>query len=173
MVVVVDGSPITQHVGPMHRVGSSVQDEVKLLGDGADPLESAPQQNAEVGDHARPGQGGTLKGGIVGAGKNPRLVGNAGRIGTQSDEVAANLKHTLVLPLFLGEDVAENTALLLQEIVASRTEFIKHATRHERGGGDLRIGMFKFLACTGAMILEDTDVFKAPIAFQILDAMGG
>ena len=86
----------------MNAAGRSVQHEVEILGDGAHPLQSAAKQGGEVGQRGSASQDRALERGFVGAGHNPGFIRDAGRIGAESDVVAAGLDHAQGLPLFLA-----------------------------------------------------------------------
>src|SRR5437588_6040900 len=103
---------------------------------------------------------------------DPSLIGNPRRVRTESNKVAAHFQHALVLTKFMRNDVAEDAALLLLEIIASGSQLIEHATRHESGRSELSGRMFEFLPSTGSVILEDADVLEASIPFQILNSVG-
>ena len=109
----------------------------------------------------------------MGAGDDPGFVGDARGIGAERNIRAADFDDALVLADFLIEDVAENAALFGSEVVAPRAEFVEHAPGNERSRGELKVGMLEFLRRPGALILEQADVFKAGITFQILHALRG
>jgi hypothetical protein len=73
----------------------------------------------------------------------------------------------------LRDDVAEDAAFFLLEVVASGAEFIEHTAWHKGRGSELRIRVIEFLPGVGPMVLEDAHVFEALIALEILDALGG
>src|SRR6476661_5798369 len=94
---------------------------------------------------------------------NPGFVGNARGVRAQRDKVTTHLQHTLVLAKFLRNDVAENAAFLLLEVIAPGAQLVEHTTRHESGRSELGCGMFEFLPGTGSVIFEDADVLEAPV----------
>jgi len=73
----------------------------------------------------------------------------------------------------LGDNVAEDAALLLFEVLAPGPQFVEHPARHKRGRGQLGVGVFELLAGAGSVVLEDADVFEAAVALQVLDALRG
>lgn len=109
----------------------------------------------------------------MGAREDPGFIGDAGRVGAEGDVVAAHFDDAHVLTFFLGDDVAEDTALFALEVVAAGAELVEDAARNEGGGGQLRGGMEEFLAGAFSMIFKDTDVLEAAIALEVLDAQGG
>jgi hypothetical protein len=54
VIVVVDGLPISQALRAVQAVGRSVEDEVELLSDGANALQGAAKDRAQVPHAARP-----------------------------------------------------------------------------------------------------------------------
>src|SRR2546423_15682803 len=103
---------------------------------------------------------------------DPGFIGNPRRVGTQRNKVATHFQHTLVLLKFLRNDVAEDAAFLLLEVIAPSPQLIEHAARHESGRSELSGGMFEFLSSTGSVILEDADVLEASVPLQILNSVG-
>src|SRR5712692_2831649 len=103
---------------------------------------------------------------------DPGFIGNPRRVRAQGNKVATHFQHTLVLLKFLRNDVAEDAAFLLLEIIAPGSQLIEHSARHESGRSELSRGMFELLPSAGSVILEDADVLEASVAFQILNSMG-
>ena len=103
---------------------------------------------------------------------DPGFIGNPRRVRAQGNKVASHFQHALILLQFLRNDVAEDTAFLLLEVIAAGSQLIEHAPRHEGGRGELGCRMFELLPSAGSVILEDADVFEASVAFQILNSMG-
>src|SRR5580698_3016030 len=100
---------------------------------------------------------------------DPGFIRYPRSIRTERHVVSANFDDAQVLPLLLRQNVAEHTALLALVIVASSPEFIQHAPWHKRGRGQLRSRMVEFLSRSLAVILENADVLKAAVTFQILN----
>src|SRR5713226_9372927 len=150
-----------------------MQDKMEFLGERADALQRAPKNCCQIGELALAHERGALERSVVIAGKNPGFVGNAGRVGAEGNVVSAAFDHAQGLTLFLVDDVAKDAAFLVQEILATRAEFVQYSARDEHGGGDLRRGMAELLSGIRAMVFEEADIFDARIALEIEDALGG
>ncbi len=105
--------------------------------------------------------------------QDPGFVGDAGRVGTHGDVVAADFDDALGLALFLLNDVAEDAALFADKIFAAGAQFVEHAAWDEHGRGNLRRGMGEFLPGVLAVVLEEADVLDARVALEVEDALGG
>src|SRR5260221_1144248 len=173
MVVIIQRLPIPQRSRAMQSIWGGVQHQMKLVCMGRDPPQSPTQQSRQIHEAGVASQSGTLVSSIVGPGKNPGLIRHTRRVGTERDEIPADLDNPLVLPNLLVEDVAEYAALLSGEIVASSPKLIQHAPRHKRSCGQLRVRVFEFLCSPAAVILEHADVLEALVAFQILHPLRG
>ena len=173
MVVLVNGLPVAQNLGAVGAVGRGVQHQMKVLGDGANADEGAAQQGCKVEQDGAAAEGEALKRGLVAAGQDPGLVGDAGSVGAKRGVVAAHFDHAHALAFLLRQDVAEHAALLLHEVVAPGAQFVEHAAGDEGGGGQLRAGMLEFLSGHGPVILKDADVLEAAVALEVVDALAG
>ena len=69
--------------------------------------------------------------------QDPGFIGNARGIGTDGQIVAARLDDPQRLPLLLLDDVAEDAALLADEILATGAQFVEYAPRDEHGRSNL------------------------------------
>src|SRR5581483_6658057 len=107
----------------------------------------------------------------MGARHYPGLVGYPRSIWAKRDEIATRLKHALVLPDFLGDDVTKHAPLFSFEVLPAGAQFVQHAPGHENGGGQLRIRMFEFLPGAVAVIFEDADVLEPLVALEVLNAL--
>src|SRR5205809_5915390 len=103
------------------------------------------------------------------SGHDPGFIRNARCVWTEGNKVATHFQHTLVLLKFLRNDIAEDAAFLLLEVIASCSQLIEHAPRHKGGRRELGGGMFEFLSSTGSVIFEDADVLEASVALQVLN----
>ena len=150
-----------------------MHDQMEFFGDGTDALQDAAQQDAEVANATGLRETCALEGGVVHAWQDPGFVRHAGRVRTEGDVVATHFDDAQALPLFLPDDVAEHATFFLLVVVPAGTQFVQHTARDEGGGGELRRGMFEFLAGVDSEILEDADVLDARVALEILDPLGG
>ena len=171
VVVVVESFPVSERVCAVAAVGRSVQDEVKFFGDGADALQGAAQERAEVVEASGARESGAFERGFVGSRQEPDFVGHARRVGADGNIVAAGFEDAEVLAFFLREDVAEHAAFFGLEVVASGSEFVEHAARNEGGGRQLKVGVIEFLSGGRAVVFKDADVFEALVFFEVLDAL--
>src|ERR1700687_2259276 len=144
---------------------------MERLGDGANALQTAFNQTSEVAHLPGMRQGEAFKGSVVGAGQDPGLVGDAGGVGAEGDEISADFDDALTLLYLLGQHVAEHAAFLLLEIIKRRSQFVENAAGDEGGGGQLRVGMVELLPGSWAVILEYGDVAETAIAFQVLNSL--
>src|SRR5579859_2211098 len=145
---------------------------MEFLRYGANALQGAAKKCAQI--RTQPGtiQSGPLEGSVVVARHDPGFIRNSGRVGTQSEVVAASFNDALGLPFLLLDDVAKHTAFLADEILASGPQLVEHAPRDKHGGGDLRRGMAEFLSSALAVILKQADVLDARIALEVKNALG-
>src|SRR6266550_5292550 len=127
--------------------------------------------HAQIAHAAGTGQSETLEGSIMALRHDPGFIRNSWRVRTQTNKVATHFQHTLILLKFLRNDVAEDAAFLLFEVIASGSQLVEHTPRHESGRSELGGGMFEFLSSTGSVILEDADVLEASVALQVLNPM--
>src|SRR5437588_9986363 len=173
MVVFVNRLPVAKVFGRMKAARRRMENEVKVLGYGAYSLQCSPQERCQI--HAQSGtiEARPLESGIVISGHNPGFVGNARRIGTQSEVVATNLDHARALALFLLNDVAKNTSLFACKVFASSPQLIQHPSWDEPCRRDLGSWVREFLPGVFAVVLEEADVFDPRIALQIKNAFGG
>ncbi len=137
VVVFVDRLPVIHHDRlAARRVGGGMDHQVKVLADVADAGEGATQQSGQVIQIVALERS-AFERRFMRARQNPSFIRHARRIGTVRDVVAARLNHARLLLLFLGDDVAQNAALLLREIIAGGPQFVEHATGNEGGGSKL------------------------------------
>src|SRR5579862_5401334 len=104
---------------------------------------------------------------------DPRFIGNPRSVGAKRYIVAARFNDAQPLALLLRQNVAENAALFALKIFTPSPQLIQDAPRHKNGRRQLRGGMIEFLSRRLAMILENTDVLKPAVAFQILNSLRG
>src|SRR5690348_17385330 len=97
---------------------------------------------------------------VVAAMQQPHFVRHAGGVRTKRIVVALYIDDARPLLLFLPNDVAENTALLFLEPLASCAQFVLDTTGHEYRARDFRMGVRPFLASQFALILKYAHVFK-------------
>src|SRR5579862_1368105 len=157
----------------MQTAGRRVKHQMKLLRHRANTLQRSPQQGGKISAQARLVQSSALEGSFVVPGQNPGLVRHARCIRADRQVIATSLDNALCLPLLLLNDVAENAALLANEVLASCAEFVENSTRNEHRRGDLRSRMAEILAGILAVIFEKAYVLDAGIAFEIENALGG
>src|ERR1700680_2856853 len=101
----------------------------------------------------------------------PCLVWNAWSKGTKCDIVAASFDNAYALTFFLRKNIAKDTTFFCFEIITRGAQLVEDATWNERGSGQLRSRVLKFLSRPLAMILKNADVLKAAVAFQILNSL--
>src|SRR5438270_5704267 len=96
--------------------------------------------------------------------QNPGFIGHARSIRTKSDIIATNLHDPLVLAFFLRDDVAEDAAFFLVEIIAAGAQLVKDAAGNERSAGQFHGRMLKFLSGGDAVVLVNADVLETLVA---------
>ena len=101
------------------------------------------------------------------AGYDPGFVGDARRVRSDRNIIAARFDHTRSLTLLLRKNVAEDATFLALEVFPAGPQLVKHAPRHKHGGRDLRSRMAEFLPGAGAVILEETHVLDARIVLKV------
>src|SRR5437879_125617 len=149
-----------------------MQDQVELLGHGANAQQGAAKQGGQVADTPGSRKARALVRGLVHARQDPGFVRDARRVWAEGDVVAAQLNHPQALALFLADDVAEYAAFLLLIVVAAGAKFVKHTARNESRRSELRRRMFELLTCIHSVIFEDADILDAAIALEVFDALG-
>ncbi len=172
VVVLLDGLPVVQDVGPVQRVRPGVQDHVEVFGDGADADQRALEQRCQAA-HGAGAQGRALEKGIVRAREDPGFVWNARSVGTGGEKVAARFDHAYRLLFLLRDDVAEDAALLLLEVLLAGAQLVEDAARDEGGGRQLRSRVIELLASGASEILVDGDVLEAAVALEVGNARAG
>src|SRR5712671_1798944 len=121
--------------------------------DRANPLQGTAQQRAQISPQSRLRQSRALERGFVVARNDPGFVGDARGVRSERDVVSASFDYARGLALLLSENVTEDTTLFRLEILASRTQLVKHTARHEHGGRNLRGRVTEFLAGIWTVIL--------------------
>src|SRR5437764_11131915 len=144
---------------------------MKRLGHGAQALQRAADQAAQLAQFGRGRKRRVLKSRVMSARQDPGLVRHAGGVRAEGEIVSANFDNPLAPPHLLGQDVAEDATLLLLEVVEPGAQLIEHPAGDEGGRGKFRVGVLELLSRAGAVILEHADVAEAGIALEVLDAL--
>ena len=128
-----------------------------------------PQQHVLHG-HRQLGQLGVIHQGKVVAvtlGVEAQLEGRAGGVGGQRHEVGELLHHADPFVQLKIDQIAEDTAFLVVEVVAGHLELGSGHRRQQRHGDQLAVGMVQGRPGTDAVVLEEHHVAKTEILAQI------
>src|ERR1700677_3562463 len=117
---------------------------MKTFRDRANALQRAAQQRRKIHSQSRPRQSRALERGLMVAGYDPGFVGDARRVRSDRNIIAARFDHTRSLTLLLRKNVAEDATFLALEVFPAGPQLVKHAPRHKHGGRDLRSRMAEF-----------------------------
>src|ERR1700722_4545035 len=96
-----------------------MQNEMEFLGDGTPPLQCPAQQSGQVHSQPRLVQSGSFERSLMIARHDPGFIGDARGIRTESQVVPASFEDAHSLTLFLLKDVAEDAAILDDEVFAA------------------------------------------------------
>src|SRR5579863_1328293 len=144
---------------------------MKRFGDSADALQGPAKQRSQIRQHVGAIESHALKSSLVRAWQNPGFVGDPRRIWAERDEITPRFKDAQFLLGLLRNDIAKDTSLFLLKIFAARAQFVENPPGNERCRRKLGRGMLELLPGGATVVLENADVFEAPIALQILNAL--
>ena len=98
------------------------------------------------------------------------LESEARGIRCNRDKTLPCYRHSLAGILFLLEDVAKKTALLIVIVFLCRIQFFRQSQRGHRCGNELGVGMRHCRPRRGSLVVKNQDVAQAHVAVKINQA---
>src|ERR1041384_4657070 len=99
--------------------------------------------------------------------QNPRLKRKARRVWSQRQEVFVLIHNARSVINFLPDDVAENAALFVQEILLCALQFFDHVDRNNGQRDQLRMGVLERFTRSFTVVLENEDVLEPLVLLQV------
>jgi hypothetical protein len=104
-------------------------------------------------------------------GKDPRLEGKSRSKSGHRDKALIFADHPDFLLKLLPHDIAKDTSVFVLKIVFGSFDLFTHSSRDDRKGNQLGVGVLKGSSRGHAVVLEDEDISKPLVSFQIEDPL--
>src|SRR6201997_1547120 len=160
-VVVVVGRVLHRGTVNDEIVGRIVEDTIRFQ-------QQSLQRLGQILEHVR---GRVLKGGFVLLGQNPGFKRKAWSVRRQRNKVVVFRDHAAGSLRFLPNEVTKDATLFVDVILLRALDFLKDINRKKGQRNQLTMPVFERSARRLAVVLENQNVFKAPVFLEIKDAV--
>src|ERR1700747_744718 len=152
----------------LHR--GTVNDEIvgRIIEPAVRVKQQSLQRLGQILEHVR---GRVLKGGLVLLGQNPGFKRKAWSIRRQRNKVVVFRDHAAGSLRFLPNQVAKDATLFVDVILLRALDFLEDVNRKNGQRNHLTMPVFERSARRLTVVLENQNVFKAPVFLEIKDAV--